>query len=146
MGHKHPPTPLQTNNFMAEAVVNGKIQPKQKKAMDMRFNWIKYRECQEQFRIYWRPGKSNYADYWKKYHPSKHNQNTRKEFLTQHIVLEMLRIEQQKQPKQLGTKIDDMSSKQVRTEVPVDGHTVRKYSFVSRTVDLAAACKSLFYH
>ena len=41
---------------------------------------------------------------------------------------------------------DDMSNKQVRTEVPVDGQTVSKYSFVSRTVDLAAARKSLFYH
>ena len=28
--HKQPPTPLQTDNSMAEVVVNGKIQPKQK--------------------------------------------------------------------------------------------------------------------
>ena len=28
MGHKQPPTPLQTDNMMVEAVVNGKIQPK----------------------------------------------------------------------------------------------------------------------
>ena len=41
---------------------------------------------------------------------------------------------------------DDMSSKQVRTEVPVDGQTIIKYSFVSRTVDSAVARKSLFYH
>ena len=38
MGHKHPPTPLQTDNSMAEAVVNGKIQPKRTKAMDTRFH------------------------------------------------------------------------------------------------------------
>ena len=31
----------------------------------------------------------------KKLHPSKHHRNTRKEFLTPYIVLEMLRIEQQ---------------------------------------------------
>ena len=41
---------------------------------------------------------------------------------------------------------DDMISKQVRTEVPVDGQTVRKNSFVSRTVDSAAARKSILYH
>ena len=41
---------------------------------------------------------------------------------------------------------DDMSSKQVRTEVLVDGQTVSKYSFVNRTADSAAARKSLFYH
>ena len=28
MGHKQPPTPLQTDKSMAKAVVNGKIQPK----------------------------------------------------------------------------------------------------------------------
>jgi len=94
MGHKQPPTPLQTDNSMAEAVINGKIAPKRTKAMDMRFHWLRDRECQEQFRIYWRPGKLNYADYWTKHHPAKHHQNIRKEFLTPQIVVEMLRQEQ----------------------------------------------------
>ena len=94
MGHKQPATPLQTDNATAEAVCNGKIQPKRTKAMDMRFHWLRDRQCQEQFRIYWRPGKSNYADYWTKHHPATHHKHTRKEFLTPHIVLEMLRIEQ----------------------------------------------------
>jgi hypothetical protein len=35
MGHKQPPTLLQTNNSMAEAAINGKVQSKQTKAMDM---------------------------------------------------------------------------------------------------------------
>jgi hypothetical protein len=64
MGHKQPATPLQTDNSMAEVVVNGKIQPKRTKAMDMRFHWLRDRECQEQFRIHWHPGKLNYAHYW----------------------------------------------------------------------------------
>ena len=94
LGHKQPPTPLQTDNSMADAVFNGKVQPKRTKAMDMRFHWLIDRECQQQFRMYWRPGKSNYADYWTKHHPEKHHKNTRKEFLTPMIVMEMLRIEQ----------------------------------------------------
>ena len=94
MGHKQPPTPLQTDNSMAEAVINGKITPKRTKAMDMRFHWLRDRECQEQFRIYWRPGKLNYADYWTKHHPAKHHQNIRNEFLTPQLILEMLRQEQ----------------------------------------------------
>ena len=49
----------------------------------------------EQFKIYWRPGKLNYADYWTKNHSAAHHQN-RKEFLTQSIVLEMLRTQQTK--------------------------------------------------
>ena len=40
LGHKQPQTPLQTDNVMADAVINGKIQPKQTKAMDMRFHWL----------------------------------------------------------------------------------------------------------
>ena len=97
LGHKQPPTPLQTDNSMTDAVINGKVQPKQTKAMDMRFHWLRDRECQEQFRIYWRPGKMNYADYWTKHHPESHHKNMRKEFLTPTIVLEMLQIEQQQQ-------------------------------------------------
>jgi hypothetical protein len=78
MGHKQPSTPLQTDNATTEAVCNGKIQPKQTKAMDMRFHWLRDRQCQEQFRIYWGPGKSNYADYWTKHHPATHHKHTRK--------------------------------------------------------------------
>ena len=43
MGHKQPPTPLQTENSMAEAVVNDKIQPKITKFMDMHFHWLQDR-------------------------------------------------------------------------------------------------------
>jgi hypothetical protein len=48
LGHKQPPTPLQTDNTMADMVINGKIQPKPK-AMNMRFHWLQDRKCQEQF-------------------------------------------------------------------------------------------------
>ena len=46
MGHKQPPTPLQANNSMAEAVVNGRIQPKRTKSMDIRFHCFRDREFQ----------------------------------------------------------------------------------------------------
>ena len=35
----------------------------------------------------------NYADYWTKHNQAKHNQNVRREFLTLHIVVEMLQQE-----------------------------------------------------
>ena len=78
----------------------GKTNPKQTKAMDTRFHWLQDRECQEQFRIHWRPGKLNYADYWTKHHPAKHHRNTRREFLMPHIVVEILRLQQAQQNKQ----------------------------------------------
>ena len=75
---------------MADAIINGKIQPKHTKAMDMRFHWLRDCECQQQFRMYWQPGKSNYADYWTKHHSAKHHQDIRHKFLTPMIELEML--------------------------------------------------------
>ena len=95
MRHNHQPTPLQTENAMLDTVCNGKIQLKIMKAMDMRFHWLRDREFQKLFRIYWRQGESNYGDYWTKHHPSAHYKNTKAEFLTPHIVLEIIRLEQQ---------------------------------------------------
>jgi hypothetical protein len=93
MGHKQLPTPMQTNNAMADVIINGKVQPKRTKAIDMRFHWLRDRECQQQFRIYWRQGKLNYAYYWTKHHPTAHHQHIHKAFLTPYTVLEMLKIE-----------------------------------------------------
>ena len=88
---------MQTDNTMADTIINGKVQPKQTKATDIRFHWLQDRECQQQFRIYWTSGKMNYANYWTKHHLELHHRNMRKEFLTPIIVLEMLQMEQQKQ-------------------------------------------------
>jgi hypothetical protein len=53
MGHQQPRTPIQTNNTMAEGVINNKIQLKCTKAMDMHFHWLRNQEAQGQFKIYW---------------------------------------------------------------------------------------------
>ncbi len=95
LGHIQPPTPLQTDNAIADGIINSKMQPKQTKAMEMRFHWLRDQKCQRQFRIYWQPGKLNYTNYWTKHHAETHHRNMRKEFLTPHIVLKMLRMEQQ---------------------------------------------------
>ncbi len=96
LGHAQPPTPLQTDNAMADRVMNGKVQPKQSKAMDLRFHWLCDWECQWWFHIYLQLVKLNYADYGIKHHPEARHHNMRKEFLMPHIILEMLsRMEQQ---------------------------------------------------
>ncbi len=51
MGHTQPPTPLQIDSTMAKGFVNGKVQPKRTKAMDMHFHWLRDWECQKQFHI-----------------------------------------------------------------------------------------------
>jgi hypothetical protein len=82
MGHPQPRTPIQTDDTMAEAVVNNRVQPKQLKAMDMRIHWLKCRKAQGQFRIHWQPGKTNLADYFTKHHAPAYHANIRSEFLT----------------------------------------------------------------
>ena len=75
MGHKQTLSPIQTDNTMAGSVCNRKIQ-RRTKSMDMQFHWLRYREFQKQFRIYWQPGKENYADYLTKHHPATHHKKT----------------------------------------------------------------------
>jgi hypothetical protein len=82
MGHLQPKTPIQTNNSTAEGMINNKIQPKQTKAMDMQYHWLRDRKAQGQFRFYWRLGKTNLVDYFTKHHPPAHHVNVRSEFLT----------------------------------------------------------------
>eukprot|EP00804_Cyclotella_cryptica_P009984 CCRYP_015428-RA/>CCRYP_015428-RA protein AED:0.64 eAED:0.46 QI:0/-1/0/1/-1/0/1/0/94 len=60
--------------------------------MDMQFHWLHDCKCQDQFCMCWRPGKLNYADYWTKHHPAAHHQNTRREFITPQLIVEMLRL------------------------------------------------------
>jgi hypothetical protein len=56
LGHKQPPTPMDTDNTTATGYINGTIKQKRTKAMDMRFYWIKDRVKQGQFKIDWGPG------------------------------------------------------------------------------------------
>jgi hypothetical protein len=73
MGHLQPKTPIQTDNSTTEGFINSKIQPKCTKSMDMRFKWLKDREAKDQFRFYWRSGKTNLVDYFTKHHPAAHH-------------------------------------------------------------------------
>ena len=75
MDHPQPRTPMHTDNSAARYVVTNNVQPQRKKAMDMRFHWLRCRDAQGQFRYYWRPGTANLGDYWKKHHPSVHQKS-----------------------------------------------------------------------
>ena len=48
----------------------------------MRFHWLRDREAQGQFKIYWQSGITNLANFFMKHHPSAHHVNVRAEFLT----------------------------------------------------------------
>jgi hypothetical protein len=50
LGHKQPPTPMETDNTTATGYSNCTIKQKRTKAMDIRFYWIKDRVKQGQFK------------------------------------------------------------------------------------------------
>jgi hypothetical protein len=52
-----PPTPLCTNTSTAFGILNETIKQKRSKAMDMSYHWLTDRVRQEQFDVYWRPGR-----------------------------------------------------------------------------------------
>ena len=89
MGHPQPPTPTMTDNSTAHGVLTNKITPKATKAMDMRFHWLRDRECQQQFRWIWKRGSTLIADYYTKHHPASHHAATRPEILTPKVILDV---------------------------------------------------------
>jgi hypothetical protein len=95
MGHKQPPTPIQTDNSTAHGVVTHNIQARCTKAMDMRFHWLRCRDSQGRFRYYWRPGPANRADYWTKHHSAAHHIEKCPSILTSKVILDALRASTQ---------------------------------------------------
>ena len=98
MGHPQPPTSMQTDNTTAVGVVNSNIQPQQTKAMDMRCHWLRCCEEQQQFRFFWRPGKTNLTNYYTKHHCSAHHVEQRLQILTPPSVIAALQASKQRTP------------------------------------------------
>ena len=92
MGHPQGRTPIQTDNSTAEGVCNKNMQCKRSKSCDMRFFWIRCKESRKMFRVYWRPGRTNLANYFTKHHTAAHHVNLRPEFLTDSNLVNKLRL------------------------------------------------------
>ena len=76
MGWKQPPSPQQSDNSTAFGMTNCTLIPRKSKSWDLRLNWLRCRESQGQFRIYWDKGPNNKGDYSTKhrliiYHETK---------------------------------------------------------------------------
>ena len=66
--HPQPPTPIKTDNSTATGFIYDNIHQKRSKAWDMRYYWLRDRQTQQQFRIFWDKGVNNDADYYTKHH------------------------------------------------------------------------------
>ncbi len=101
MSHPQPPTPMQADNSTALGVVTSNIQPRQTKAMDMQFHWLRCCEAQSQFRFFWQTVTTNLADYWTKHHCAAHHIQQRPKFLTPQSMITALRVSEQCSPENL---------------------------------------------
>jgi hypothetical protein len=81
MGWPQQQTPIQTDNSCAEGIINDTVKQRRSKAIDMRFYWVRDRVRQGQFRVHWKKGEDNRADYFTKHHSPKHHRQMRSTYL-----------------------------------------------------------------
>ena len=81
IGHPQPPTPLKTDNSTASGFVYDNIHQKRSKAWDMRYYWLRDRQTQHQFNIFWEKGVNNDADYFTKHHATAHHHAQRAKYV-----------------------------------------------------------------
>ena len=67
-----PNTPVTLDNTSALGLIKNTMIPKIAKSYDIRFNFLKFIQTQNQFDMLWRKGTSNRSDYHTKKHPTKH--------------------------------------------------------------------------
>ena len=89
MGHKQPPTELVTDNSTADGIMNDKIKINRSKGIDMRYYWLRCRVQQGQFKVTWKAGAVNLADYFTKHHPPTHHKALRQVYLFEKNILNL---------------------------------------------------------
>jgi hypothetical protein len=58
--------------------------------MEMRYHWLTDRLCQNQFDMYWHPGRENLGYYHTKHHSAQHHNDMRGLILHQDKILQVL--------------------------------------------------------
>ena len=86
MGHPQPEMPLEIDNIIAFSILTKQLLPRRSKAIDMQFYWLRDRENQEQFNLYWSHGENNLADYFTKHHPASYHQKIRKLYMSSNLI------------------------------------------------------------
>ena len=91
LGHPQEKTPLRTDNSTASGFANKTMRQKRSKSWDMKYHWLRDRQAQNQFHIYWKEGKKILADYFTKHFPPSHHIQTRPTYiLKNHYVSQVL--------------------------------------------------------
>jgi len=78
LGYPQEPTIIITDNTVAQGIANNTLTQKKSKAIEMRYHWIQERVRMGLFKVIWKEGKNNLADFFTKAHPVHHHKDMRK--------------------------------------------------------------------
>ena len=81
MGHPQGRTTVITDNSTANSFVHSAMREKRSKSWDMKYNWLRDRQAQQQFEIKWQKGTTNQADYFTKHHPPSYHKLKRHDYI-----------------------------------------------------------------
>ena len=77
LGHPQPATRIKTDNSTATGFVHNNIISKKSKSWDVRMNWVRDKQEQGEYDVYWEKGSENNVDYHTKHHPLRHHRAKR---------------------------------------------------------------------
>ena len=95
MGHKQYAIPLKTDNSTCAGFVNNNIRNKRSKAWDMRYWWLREKEAQKKFRVFWDKGENNNADYYTKHHAPQYHRKIRRRYVFKEFLRQMNTLKSQ---------------------------------------------------
>ena len=81
MGHPQQKKPVITDSTSEKGLIAKTMTHNRAKSYNVKFNWLKCREIQNQFDIIWRKGKLNKADYQSRRHPVRQYTEKRGEYV-----------------------------------------------------------------
>jgi hypothetical protein len=69
LGYPQQPVEIFCDNMCAIGIAHNTLNLKRAKTIDMRYHWIRDQVKQQKFKVTWKPGKLNLADFFTKVHP-----------------------------------------------------------------------------
>ena len=81
LGYPQNETEIFCDNLCAVGIANNTFNLKRTKTIDMRYHWIRDQVKLRVFKITWKAGKFNLADFCTKAHPVKHHLNIRRKYV-----------------------------------------------------------------
>ena len=81
LGYPQQPIEIFCDNKCAVGIAHNTLNLKRAKTIDMRYHWIRDQVKQQKFRVTWKRGKLNLADFFTKAHPVHHHLAMRKIYL-----------------------------------------------------------------